>query len=1610
MKRIGVRAAQCFSLLALALLTVLLSAPAFGQGTSASLRGTVSDASDAVLPGTAITAINVDTGVETKVTTNNVGIYTLVLQPGVYIISAEAAGFQRTTRTDVRLGAGAQVNLPLVMAVAGQLTEIEVTETVESMVLEASASTGTVIQEDVITSIPTLAPNAIEATLNVMGGVTKMTSGSTVFSAASQEVAGISSSMINVSRDGITVNEVRNPTGIAASSNINPEVVGEMRVIQSAVDAEMGRGAGQIQITTRSGSNAFHGSAVWNVQNTVFDATDFSVKQRGLEANWRNVHNYTLTGSGPIIKNKTFFFASWEQQIARDKMIQIPRVMTSCARRGIYRWLSSNVNGVQQGWLPNVISSTDSYNIAQGNMRSVNEDGTPWGGGTVTNTVGNAPYTVGPTRVEFESVFGVLQPSVRAQLNQPGASGVYGDCSIMDTLGYDPMNNVFLTTTDGSNTNAWASGAYRYAYDPTGFADRFVRTGADYGSGTVVMPEANYFMGQGDGLNSAGYKWNTLMIGQGASNYGLGGDPDRKSITVRIDHNINNSHRLSGTVDKEFYHVWDAYRVWPESYGGYHGDINRKPLRFSVTLNSTVTSTILNELRFGVSRSDTWVYKPLDSPQDGEKMKAVLQALAGNLPASANNPYAGSWAADQPLLIGLGDGDGGAVNTTAALNATAYRNDVNPVMGATDNIDRSHPYGTRGNLQATWGGSDPRWSIGDTVTWIKGTHSFKGGFEYRRQSSYQSYQGTTSSFARGGGNTNLSTVRGGIVSAASQRRRESLANAKAAGLGWQNVYPGSLDNASGTVSGNFVMPYNMMTFFSGSLSDTSLMYYAIPDQSAVNGARWNDMLAGEDSYDYTIRNQEFSWFFKDDWKVTSNLTLNLGVRWEYYGVPHADNGVTLAVKGGSKSAWGITTPGDFYNHGEGWVVNRNYLPGFERDAAGNPILPDPVIEYEYIGPGSPNPDKSVWNKDLNNFAPHVGFAWQLPWFGRGLTTLRGGYSVSYSPIDNFNSFPGQFVNVGAAGVTYTNTFTGSGSLTDPNSTAYYMDLTDLGNNPRHDALLPLQVPGNVYPLGVQRNDAIFSSAVTAIDENLSSPYVHSINASLTRSIGNMFTVDVRYIGTFRRNTISSLNVNANPYLDTSLLNWTEELNKVRAGGESMYINSLIPQNGPAGSQMYYSTVAGETGSDQLRRQQAGNLARALYGTLVSTLGSANGQLPTTFGTENGLLMRSGCLPGDRPGYIAAFNAAANPHSVDVNQYPCSVGTPLNMFYSAPQYANVYIRHNDNSVNNYNSMQAQVTMRPTRGLSFQTTYTWSRNIGDSAWTNYLGDRDYVLSTQHRTHMLRAFGSYELPFGPQGFFLRNASGLLKKAIEKWQVHWVLGMESGPPLSVTASGSGSTLWGRTWPVLVRSDLWDDKQGNARMEWGPDGEFVSGTYLSRDYVKVIDPVICNPDKMTPSLYSAQCGVLTATYALALATKNSSGQLVAATYDRDTVGEDGVTYKAGTPIIVFRNADQSEGVNASGNYKPNRMTGQGRFSLDMAASKTIEFMDGKRFEIRVDVQNILNHPTPIGGTAPTAMESGGRYVSIDSPTMAISTSTPIGLLQNKGGHRTFQAKLAFRF
>ena len=1618
---------------------VFLSATAFGQGTGVPLTGTVTDPSGGVVPGTSIVARNVDTGIESRATSDSSGRYTFLSLPvGSYQITADYPGFSRY-ESNQRFTIGSQNTLNISLVVSGSITDITVTGTTESIMIETSASTGTVMQEELLESIPMLTTNILDL-VNLMGGVTPTNDPS--MNPGAQTFAGVAARNVNISRDGMSVNEVSMNIGINSSMNVNTDMISEFKMILSPVDAEMGRGAGQVLMTTRSGSNAYRGSLTWSGQNTALDATDFSTKSTG-GANgppWRNLHNYIATYSGPIIRNKTFFFATWEHQISRVKLDYTARAMSTCAKAGIYRYLG--------GASPAAARAGNRMDITQnnGSMPSVDINGNILERGTnqlYTATTGvhmgeEFPFDIahpssfwggmraGDGVLHYESIFGPLTSAARSLINQDVRDVLNPCAAFAESNLWNPSAGQFGVTELwdqrpwGNEYVGRAGRAYRVPFDETGFVNRFTY---DLGDGNKVrMPPVNYWMGNGDGLNIASHRWTRPGIGgREGTIYGTGGDPDRQSLTIKIDHNINSDHRASFTYSRENFDTDEHEAIWPAEYGGMGGRITRAPRNYQGSISSTLLPTVLNEFRFGYMSAATWTKSAMEySPE----LRSTLEYL---LPKDMTQGLM--------TLTGIGEGSMDFHTDSQTYNW------------------ESHPVGSRGNISASQGREDQRFSFSDTVTWMKGAHSFKGGVEYRRQNSVQSIDGTLA-FGRAFGNigavSGWPAVFGGTVAGTADRRTGMLGQHELtqSGENWTDLHRrpnasrdchrtqascyGDTD-AQGT-AGIYSTPYQMMTYFSGSLSHLNQYFFMVPDASRPYGARWNDSTnPNELIFSNDIVNQELSFFFKDDWKVTPALTLNLGVRWEYYGVPHATNGRTISMKGGSDSIWGLATvvedpmrflldkslPAQYQNLPFGTIINGNEVAN----------LPT-ITQYEYIGKGTPNPDRMAWNRDLNNFAPHLGFAWSLPWFGRGKTTMRGGWSMSYSSIGTQDTLNGYVAQVSAAQPFLTVQFNGElrpGETYDnPGSSRHYMDLTSLSYTDPNYAM-PMRVRGGREPMK-PLTAGYFSGTVEAIDKNLQNGVTHSLNLSVTRNLTNYLTLDVRYVGTLGRNGVGTYNINANDHIVNGL--WVE-LEKIRndANYQSDMINSLLPRGS-------YSTTMRNTyptlsGSDQLRHMNgaAGSLMSRAYSTIAGTLATGNGgYTPNAALGENAMIFRYGCLPELRT------NPDGNMATLVMNDTtnPCREHTPLNFYRNNPQHATANLRTNTDTKSNYSSMQTQITMRPMHGLNFQATWTWAKTMSYSSWNNYLvTDREWTSGGP--SHTLGIFGSYTLPMGPRGYLFRDASALTRKFVDGWQIGWIANIRSGSRMSLTGT---STQWGNSWPIAVRPDLLREleKAGKQREVWTDSGVFAGGRYFE-DYVwtKVEDPGLCGDLPLT--LYNNTCYNPTTNQlrgsnrALALADPEKAritGLEVdpvtqspwAKMYDKDTMGADGVMYKAGTPIILLRNATGTmEGQVfdplKTGDYKGSRIKGPGSWTLDMNLQKSFEIIEDKRLEVRIDAANILNK-ADLTGTAPGSQRYmyGGRVVQTSGMNgfSLNSGGNTMASYAGKVGHRTFQARLRLSF
>src|SRR5215831_18487646 len=328
------------------LLSLTLCCNAFAQTGNSSVAGFVQDPSGAFIPGVTVTATNTQTGVATTAVTNESGSYNIPsLLPGIYKLTAELPGFKSRVFNDVQLGANSTGRYNFVLEVGAVTETVEVTAERTALIAESSPTIGQVLPEQQVHDLPLVSNNVLDLMKTMPGVRGGIYSNSTTF-------AGISASAVNTTRDGLSVQEGRYAYGVGSTTLINPDMVGEFRVILAPVDAETGRGNGQVQILTRSGTNAFHGSGVWNARNSALDANTWANNKQVVRGvwtpsapNWRNEHEYSVSLGGPIRKNKTFFFFLWDQNIERDRTQMRPVVLTDCARNGIFRYWENYQNG-----------------------------------------------------------------------------------------------------------------------------------------------------------------------------------------------------------------------------------------------------------------------------------------------------------------------------------------------------------------------------------------------------------------------------------------------------------------------------------------------------------------------------------------------------------------------------------------------------------------------------------------------------------------------------------------------------------------------------------------------------------------------------------------------------------------------------------------------------------------------------------------------------------------------------------------------------------------------------------------------------------------------------------------------------------------------------------------------------------------------------------------------------------------------------------------------------------------------------------------------------------------------------------------------------------------
>ena len=313
------------------------------QVTFGSVIGTVSDASGATVSGATVKLTNLGTNEARSIQSGSGGNYAFPnLSAGQYRVEIEAAGFKRFTEdgVEVLVGAASRVDAALEVGAVTQTVEV----TAEVPLQTETASLGTTISQEEVESIP-LSGRNVENMLTLVPGV--VAQGDTYGNAVSNQAGGARTNSIGFGNyaigggfgnqsqfyvDGVSSN---GPANNLNSYIPSQDVVQEFRVETNNVPAEYGNYAGGVvNITTKSGTNSFHGTGYEYLRNKVLNANDFFSNLDGLPRAPLVQNQFGGTIGGPIKKDKTFFFFGFEREVIRSSASTISTVPTPAELAG----------------------------------------------------------------------------------------------------------------------------------------------------------------------------------------------------------------------------------------------------------------------------------------------------------------------------------------------------------------------------------------------------------------------------------------------------------------------------------------------------------------------------------------------------------------------------------------------------------------------------------------------------------------------------------------------------------------------------------------------------------------------------------------------------------------------------------------------------------------------------------------------------------------------------------------------------------------------------------------------------------------------------------------------------------------------------------------------------------------------------------------------------------------------------------------------------------------------------------------------------------------------------------------------------------------------------
>jgi hypothetical protein len=302
---------------------------ASAQGSGGGIRGIVVDPGAAVVSGATVTATNLETGFVRKTVTGGDGIFLLpLIDPGRYRLEVVAKGFKTLTREPVEVRVTETTDLHEMALEVGTVAE-NVIVTGEAQILQTTDATlGKVFDQRMVTDLPLVTRNFTQL-LSLQAGVVADLPNATAFGYGAQGFSVGGSRLVDNSIliDGdnavgsVTASSLREigPGALGGTAIVSPDAVEEFKTQTNLYSAEFGRAGGSsVALVTKNGTTNFHGNLYEFFRNEILDANDYFLKSSQLQSGAPNKapllrqNQFGGTFGGPIRKDKTFFFVSYE--------------------------------------------------------------------------------------------------------------------------------------------------------------------------------------------------------------------------------------------------------------------------------------------------------------------------------------------------------------------------------------------------------------------------------------------------------------------------------------------------------------------------------------------------------------------------------------------------------------------------------------------------------------------------------------------------------------------------------------------------------------------------------------------------------------------------------------------------------------------------------------------------------------------------------------------------------------------------------------------------------------------------------------------------------------------------------------------------------------------------------------------------------------------------------------------------------------------------------------------------------------------------------------------------------------------------------------------------